>query len=102
MLSSIDRYDDPAFPWGVFIERLSQQVRVVVYDGRGTGLSDPVMRAPTLADRVSDLLCVLDAAGATQPILFGVFTGGMTTLALAATDPNRVQSLFLYATAARF
>jgi class 3 adenylate cyclase len=102
MFSSIDRYDDPAFPWGVAIERMSQQVRVVVYDGRGTGLSDPVMQAPTLDDRVRDLVCVLDAAGAERPTLLGIFSGGMTTLALAATDPDRVRSLFLYATAARF
>ena len=102
MFSSIDRYDDPAFPWGVAVERLSQQVRVVVYDGRGTGLSDPVMRAPTLDDRVSDLVSVLDAAGAERPTLLGIFSGGVTSLALAATDPDRVRSLFLYATAARF
>jgi class 3 adenylate cyclase len=102
MFSSIDRYDDPAFPWGVAIERMSQQARVVVYDGRGTGLSDPVMRSPTLDDRVRDLVCVHDAAGAEQPTLIGAFSGGVTALALAATDPDRVRSLFLYATAARF
>ena len=39
------------------------------YDGRGTGLSDPVTRAPTLDDRVDDLVCVLDAACATQPVV---------------------------------
>ncbi len=101
MLSSIDRYDDPAFPWGVAVETLARQMRVVVYDGRGTGLSDPVIRAPTLDDRVNDLVCVLDAAGAERPALFGIFSGGMTCIALAATSPDRVRSLFLYATAAR-
>ena len=59
------------------------------------------MQAPTLDDRVRDLVCVLDAAGAERPTLLGIFSGGMTTLALAATDPDRVRSLFLYATAAR-
>jgi class 3 adenylate cyclase len=101
VFSSIDRYDDPAFPWGAVVEQMSREVRVVVYDGRGTGLSDPVTRAPTLDDRVRDLVCVLDAASAERPILFGVFTGGMTSLALAASSPDRVRSLFLYATAAR-
>ena len=102
MFSSIDRYDDPTFPWGAAVERLSQQLRVVVFDGRGTGLSDPVTRAPTLGDRVGDLNCVLDAAAAERPTLFGVFSGGQSSIALAATKPDRVQSLILYGTAARF
>ena len=102
MFSSIDRYDDPSFPWGAAVEQLSKQLSVVVYDGRGTGLSDPVTCAPTLEDRVHDLVSVLDAAEVNNPVLFGVFTGGMTSLALAATDPDRVRSLILYATAPRF
>ncbi|GFG52996.1 adenylate/guanylate cyclase domain-containing protein [Mycolicibacterium agri] len=102
VFSSIDRYDDPAFPWCVAVQRLSQQLRVAVYDGRGTGLSDPVLRAPTLDDRVNDLVCVIDAVGAQQPILLGLFTGGMTALALATRHADRLRSLFLYATAARF
>jgi class 3 adenylate cyclase len=102
VFSSIDRYDDPAFPWGVAVEQMSRHMRVVVYDGRGTGLSDPVTRAPTLEDRVRDLVSDLDAAGAERPILLGVFSGGMTSIALAAAEPERVASLFLYATAARF
>ena len=55
MFSSIDRYDDPAFPWGAAVEQMSREVRVVVWDGHGTGLSDPVTRAPALDDRVRDL-----------------------------------------------
>ncbi len=102
MFSSIDRYDDPTFPWGAAVEQMSRQVRVVVFDGRGTGLSDPVTRAPTLADRVSDLVCLLDAAEAEQPVLFGVLSGGMTSIALSATTPERVRSMILYGTAARF
>jgi class 3 adenylate cyclase len=102
VFSSIDRYDDPAFPWGVAVGQLSQHLRVVVYDGRGSGLSDPVTQAPDLDDRVSDLVSVLDAAGAERPVLLGVFSGGMTSIALAAANPDRVASLFLYATAARF
>ena len=44
----------------------------VVYDGRGTGLSDPVIGAPSLDDRVQDLSCVFEAAGLTQASLGGV------------------------------
>jgi class 3 adenylate cyclase len=51
---------------------------------------------------VHDLVCVLDAAGAERPNLLGLFSGGTTSLALAATNPERVRSLYLYATAARF
>lgn len=102
VMSSIDRYDDPAFPWGAAVEVLAREMRVVVFDGRGTGLSDPVTRAPTLDDRIRDLVCVLDAAEADQATLFGVFTGGMPSIVLTATDPARVRSLILYGTAARF
>ncbi|MGZ4529574.1 MAG: alpha/beta fold hydrolase [Mycobacterium sp.] len=102
LISSIDRYDDPLFPWGAAVEQMSQEVRVVVFDGRGTGLSEPVSRAPTLHDRVRDLVCVLDAAEAEQPVLFGVFSGGVSSIALAAANPERVRSMILYGTAARF
>jgi class 3 adenylate cyclase/pimeloyl-ACP methyl ester carboxylesterase len=102
VLSSIDRYDDPAFPWGAFVERLSREARVVVYDGRGAGLSDPVSAAPSIEDRVLDLSCVLEAAGVTQASLFAPFTGGSQSLVFAARHPDRVRSLILFATAARF
>lgn len=89
VLSSIDRYDDPAFPWGAFVERLSREIRVVVYDARGTGLSDPVSGAPSLDHRVQDLSCVVEAAGATPTSLFAPFTGGSQSLAFAARHPER-------------
>ena len=103
MFSSIDRYDDPSFPWGAASSNsCREQLSVVVYDGRGTGLSDPVTRAPTLDDRVHDLSACSMPPRLNNAALFGVFTGGMPSLALAATDPDRVRSLILYATAARF
>ncbi len=102
VLSSIDRCDDPAFPWGAFVERLSREMRVVVYDARGTGLSDPVSGAPSLEHRVQDLSCVVEAAGASPTSLFAPFTGGSQSLAFAARHPEKVQSLILFATAARF
>ena len=69
---------------------MGREMRVVVWDGRGTGPSDPLTRAPTLDDRVRDLVCVLDAAEVEQAALFGVFTGGVPSIVLAATDPDRV------------
>ncbi|MGH3674818.1 MAG: alpha/beta fold hydrolase [Mycobacterium sp.] len=101
-MSSIDRYDDPAFPWGALVEQLSREMRVVVWDARGTGLSDPVMRAPSLDERVHDLSRVLEAAGVAQASLFGPFTGGPPTIMFAAKYPARVRSLVLLGTAARF
>jgi hypothetical protein len=46
MFNSIDRYDDPSFPWSAAVEQISREMRVVVWGGRGTGLSDAVTRAP--------------------------------------------------------
>jgi pimeloyl-ACP methyl ester carboxylesterase len=58
--SRIDHYDDPSHPWGAKIHALQREMRVVVLDGRGMGLSDPVVLAPSLTQRVDDLLAVLD------------------------------------------
>src|SRR5262245_29504306 len=54
-----------------FFRRLAAGARVIRYDKRGTGLSDPVVTVPTLEGRASDLAAVLDAAGAAEPVLFG-------------------------------
>ena len=102
LLSSIDYFDDPSHPWGAFVELLSQEMRVVVWDGRGTGLSDPVTQAPPLDQRVRDLHAVLDAVGADCPTLFGTLVGGPLCIAFAAAYPERIRSLVLFETAARF
>jgi len=48
---------------GGVIDRLSESMRVVTFDKRGTGLSDPVDHAPPLDERMDDLHAVMDAAG---------------------------------------
>jgi class 3 adenylate cyclase len=101
-LSRIDHYDDPSHPWGAMVHALHREMRVVVFDGRGMGLSDPVARAPSLTQRVDDLLAVLDAAGAPRSTLFAGFAGGPVSILFAATHPDRVRSLVLYSTASRF
>ena len=68
----------------------------------GTGLSDPVTHVPPLDERMDDLHAVLDAAEVDRPALLGISEGGPMSLLFAATFPDRVQSLVLYGTAARF
>jgi pimeloyl-ACP methyl ester carboxylesterase len=87
-------------PWRAFIMELASFARLVLYDKRGTGLSDPVDGAPTLESRVDDLLAVIDAAGSKRPALFGFSEGGPISLLFAGTYPERVSSLILYGTGA--
>ncbi len=101
-VSNVDLYDDPAYLFAPFIEQLAHQTTLVLWDKRGTGLSDPTHRVPTLDERMDDLHAVLDAAGVDCPALLGVSEGGPMSLLFAATFPDRVRSMVLYGTAARF
>jgi class 3 adenylate cyclase/pimeloyl-ACP methyl ester carboxylesterase len=76
--------------------RLARFARVIVYDKPGTGLSDPVAHVPTLEERRDDILVVLDAAASERASLLGFSEGGVASLLLAATYPERVRSLVLY------
>lgn len=97
-VSNVDLQDDPAFPFAAITEQLATGTRLVVWDKRGTGLSDPVTHPPTLDERMSDLQAVLDAVGADRPALFGVSEGGPMSILFAATYPERVRALVLYGT----
>ena len=102
-VSNLDHLDDPINPMGGVIERLSESLRVVTFDKRGTGLSDPVDHAPPLDERMDDLHAVMDAAGLDGPTnLFGVSEGGPMSILFAATYPERVRTLSLYGTVPRF
>jgi pimeloyl-ACP methyl ester carboxylesterase len=81
--------------------RLASFRRVITFDKRGTGLSDPASHAPTLEESVDDLRAVMDAAGTERPDVFGVSEGGTMAMLLAAAHPDRVNSLVLYGTFAR-
>jgi pimeloyl-ACP methyl ester carboxylesterase len=98
----VDLYDDAAYPFAPLVEHLAQRTRLILWDKRGTGLSDPVTRVPTLDERMEDLHAVLDAVGADSPAMFGVSEGGPLSILFAATFPERARSLVLYGTAARF
>jgi len=84
-----------------FVERLCSFARVVSFDRRGAGLSDPWVGLPTLEDQMDDVLAVMDATGTERASLMGSLEGGPLAMLFAATHPQRVESLILYATYAR-
>src|SRR5207249_4948776 len=67
----------------------------------GSGLSDPMIAAPTLEEQMDDVLAVMDAVGTERAAIFGTLEGGPLAALFAATYPERVSSLILYATFAR-
>jgi pimeloyl-ACP methyl ester carboxylesterase/plasmid stabilization system protein ParE len=86
---------------GAFCERLASFARVLVFDKRGTGLSDPVTEVPILEERAEDVRAVMDAAGSERAALFGVSEGGPMSVLFAATHPERISSLVLCGAMAR-
>src|SRR6185312_2752977 len=97
--SHIDKHwDDPA--WRAYIEEFVSFARVIIYDKRGTGLSDPVDGVPTVENRADDLRTVLDAARSERAALFGFSEGGPISLMFAATYPERVHALVVYGSGA--
>ncbi|OBA57771.1 hydrolase [Mycobacterium sp. 1100029.7] len=100
--SNVDLVDEPASPVAAFVEQLAEATRFIVWDKRGTGLSDPATQVPPLDERMDDLRAVLDAAEVDRPALFGMSEGGPMSLLFAATHPQRVHSLVMYGVSARF
>jgi class 3 adenylate cyclase len=79
-----------------FHERLAAFSRLVLFDRRGTGLSDRMREAPTLETRMDDLRAVLDAVGSESAVLFGTFEAASMCMLFAATYPERTLGLVLY------
>jgi pimeloyl-ACP methyl ester carboxylesterase len=87
-ISNVERnWDDPSY--ARFLQRLSSFARLILFDKRGTGLSDRVSEAemPTLEQRMDDVRAVMDAAGSQRAALFGVSEGGPMSILFAATYP---------------
>ena len=84
-----------------FTQGLNRFARMITFDRRGSGLSDPFFGAPTLEDQMDDVIAVMDAAGAERVALVGTLEGGPMAALFAATHPDRVSALVLYATFAR-
>ncbi|HEX9846917.1 MAG TPA: adenylate/guanylate cyclase domain-containing protein [Acidimicrobiia bacterium] len=80
-----------------FLDRLAAFSRLIIFDKRGTGLSDsvPVDRLPTLEVRMDDLRAVMDAVGSERAFLFGHSEGGNMCVLFAATFPQRVGGMIL-------
>jgi pimeloyl-ACP methyl ester carboxylesterase len=85
-----------------FLTRLASFSRLILFDKRGTGLSDrvPPDRLPTLEQRMDDVRAVMDAAGSERAALFGPSEGGPMSALFAATYPERTSALILYGTLA--
>jgi pimeloyl-ACP methyl ester carboxylesterase len=83
-------------PFARFFERIASFSRLIVFDKRGSGLSDPVTEAPTLEQRVDDVRAVMDDVGSERAALFGVSEGGPMSVLFAASYPARVSALVLH------
>ena len=80
-----------------FLLELSKYFRLIMFDKRGTGMSDRNVGVPTLEERADDIRAVMDAVGSKRASLFGVSEGGNMVTMFAATHPERVRSIILNA-----
>ncbi|HEX6680006.1 MAG TPA: adenylate/guanylate cyclase domain-containing protein [Gaiellaceae bacterium] len=84
-----------------FLGRLASFSRLIMFDKRGTGLSDRPGGLPDLETRMDDVRAVMDAADSERAALFGYSEGGPMACLFAATYPHRTTALVLYGTYAR-
>ncbi|MGH9650579.1 MAG: alpha/beta fold hydrolase, partial [Terriglobales bacterium] len=75
-----------------FFRRLSSFGRLILFDKRGTGLSDRVGAVPTLEERMDDVRAVMDAVGSERAALLGISEGGPMCALFAATYPGRTSA----------
>lgn len=100
-ISNLDHYwEEPRLVR--FLTRLGSFSRLIVFDKRGTGLSDRVGALPTLEERMDDVRAVMETVGSARAALFGVSEGGAMSMLFAATYPERTSALILYGTFAHF
>lgn len=100
-VSHIENYwDEPRF--ARFLSKLGKFCRVVLFDKRGTGLSDRVANLPAMDERMDDLRAVMDAVKIERAAQFGISEGGSLAALFAASHPERSQSLIVYGGFARF
>ena len=94
-------WNEPLF--ARFLRRLSGMARLILFDKRGTGLSDRVSEheLPSLEQRMDDVRAVMEAAGSRRAVLLGVSEGGPLCTLFAATHPDRTEALIMIGTYAR-
>ena len=96
-VSNLDRYwENPI--WVDFFSRITGFSRLILFDKRGTGLSDRVSGVPDLEVRMDDVRAVMDAVGSERAALFGQSEGGAMSMLFAATYPERTRALILFGT----
>jgi pimeloyl-ACP methyl ester carboxylesterase len=93
------QWEEPSF--ARFLRRLASFSRLIVFDVRGTGLSDRAAELPTLEEQIDDVLAVLDAVGSERAALFGLSQGGGLAALFAAAHPDRTSALVLFGAYAR-
>ncbi len=79
-----------------YFERLASFSRLILFDRRGAGLSDPVMNVPTLEEQMDDVVAVMDAAGSERAAVYAQLEGGAMATLFAATHPERTSALVIY------
>ncbi len=84
-----------------FLERLTSFGRLIMFDSRGTGLSDHGLESYSLEQDVADAIAVLDAAGSERAAVMTYAGGGLVGARLAAEQPQRIGALIMYASFAR-
>jgi class 3 adenylate cyclase len=96
------QWEDPAL--ARFLDRLASFSRLIIFDKRGTGLSDRVAESalPTLEQRMDDIRAVMDAAGSSRAAMFGLSEGGPLSTLFAATYPARTAALIMYGAYAKW
>ncbi len=102
-ISHLDyQWEDPAL--ARFLNRLASFSRLIIFDKRGTGLSDRVAESalPTLELRMDDIRAVMDAAGSYRAVIFGISEGGPLSALFAATYPARTAALIMYGAYAKW
>ena len=94
-------WNEPSF--ARFLTRLSSMARLILFDKRGTGLSDPVpvSELPSLDTRLDDVRAVMEAAGSRRAVLMGVSEGGPLCSLFAATYPEKTDALVMIGSYAR-
>ncbi len=84
-----------------FLKRLASFTRLILFDKRGTGLSDRVVDMPTLETRMDDVRAVMDAVNSERAVLLGYSEGGAMCMLFAATHPMRTVALITIGSFAR-
>jgi pimeloyl-ACP methyl ester carboxylesterase len=94
-------WNEPSF--AAFLSRLASMARLILFDKRGTGLSDPVpiSELPTLDQRMLDVQAVMESAGSRRAVLLGVSEGGPLCALFAAMHPDKTAGLVMLGSYAR-